>query len=142
MLQAVAWTLKVMNMFEEICKVINQIVFLDLTYVINYDFPRNIEEYVHRVGRTGRANRRGTSLSFMTRSDWASAAELIEILKEAGQAIPQGIIDMAERFKAKKERENSERGSFRGSFRGGDRRGGRGGFGGSRGDRGGSRNRW
>lgn len=25
----------------------------DLTYVVNYDFPRNIEEYVHRVGRTG-----------------------------------------------------------------------------------------
>lgn len=26
----------------------------DITYVVNYDFPRNIEEYVHRVGRTGR----------------------------------------------------------------------------------------
>lgn len=63
---------------------------LDITYVVNYDFPRNIEEYVHRVGRTGRANRRGTSLSFMTRSDWGSAAELIEILKEAGQEVAQG----------------------------------------------------
>lgn len=28
---------------------------LDITHVYNYDFPRNIEEYVHRVGRTGRA---------------------------------------------------------------------------------------
>lgn len=27
----------------------------DITHVYNYDFPRNIEEYVHRVGRTGRA---------------------------------------------------------------------------------------
>ena len=27
----------------------------DITHVFNYDFPRNIEEYVHRVGRTGRA---------------------------------------------------------------------------------------
>ena len=27
----------------------------DVTHVYNYDFPRNIEEYVHRVGRTGRA---------------------------------------------------------------------------------------
>lgn len=27
----------------------------DITHVFNFDFPRNIEEYVHRVGRTGRA---------------------------------------------------------------------------------------
>lgn len=104
----------------------------DITYVVNYDFPRNIEEYVHRVGRTGRANRLGTSLSFFTRSDWGSAGELIEILKEAEQEVSQELLDMAERFKAKKEREKSERGSFRGSFRGGNRGGG-GGFRGSRG---------
>lgn len=110
-------------------------LFTDITYVINYDFPRNIEEYVHRVGRTGRANRRGISLSFMTRSNWNSAAELIEILKEADQEIPEEVVRMAERFKAKKEREANERGSARGSFRGGNRRGGdsyRGGRGGNR----------
>lgn len=112
----------------------------DITYVVNYDFPRNIEEYVHRVGRTGRANRRGTSLSFMTRSDWGSAAELIEILKEAEQEISQELVDMAERFKAKKERENSERGSFRGSFRGS--RGNRGNNSRGGGGGGGGRNRW
>jgi len=27
----------------------------DITHVFNYDFPRNVEEYVHRIGRTGRA---------------------------------------------------------------------------------------
>lgn len=108
----------------------------DITYVVNYDFPRNIEEYVHRVGRTGRANRTGTSLSFMTRSDWGSAAELIEILKEAEQEIPEELENMAARFKAKKEREASERGGSRGgSFRGGNRGGSRGG-----GNR--SSNRW
>jgi ATP-dependent RNA helicase DDX43 len=95
----------------------------DITYVVNYDFPRNIEEYVHRVGRTGRANREGTSLSFMTRQDWGSAAELIEILKEAGQEIPEELHNMAERFAAKKERMKNERGGFRGG------RGGRGGYG-------------
>lgn len=99
----------------------------DITYVVNFDFPRNIEEYVHRVGRTGRANRTGTSLSFMTRSDWGSAAELIVILKEAGQAVPEEVQAMADRFKAKKERERAEGGSSRGGFRGGNRGGGRGG---------------
>ena len=90
----------------------------DITYVVNYDFPRNIEEYVHRVGRTGRANRQGTSLSFMTKFDWGSAAELIEILKEANQDISEELQNMADRFAAKKERMNNERGGFRGSSRG------------------------
>lgn len=99
----------------------------DITYVVNYDFPRNIEEYVHRVGRTGRANRTGTSLSFMTRSDWGSAAELIEILKEADQEVLPQLQDMADRFKAKKEREKLEGGGRGGGFRGGRGRGGGGG---------------
>ena len=49
----------------------------DITCVLNYDFPRNIEEYVHRVGRTGRAGRTGTSITFMCREDWKHAQELI-----------------------------------------------------------------
>ena len=49
----------------------------DITYVFNFDFPRNIEEYVHRVGRTGRAGKTGTAISLMERrgADWKSAKE-------------------------------------------------------------------
>lgn len=54
-------------------------------YVLNYDFPRDIEEYVHRVGRTGRAGRTGESITYMTRSDWSHAKGLIKILEEAHQ---------------------------------------------------------
>lgn len=54
-------------------------------HIFNFDFPRNIEEYVHRVGRTGRAGKRGESISLVTRSDWGSAKELINILEEADQ---------------------------------------------------------
>lgn len=56
-------------------------------HIFNFDFPRNIEEYVHRVGRTGRAGKRGESISLFTRSDWGSARELISILEEADQVI-------------------------------------------------------
>lgn len=35
----------------------------DINYVINYDMPKVIEDYVHRIGRTGRAGARGTSIS-------------------------------------------------------------------------------
>ncbi|XP_053672806.1 probable ATP-dependent RNA helicase DDX43 [Anopheles nili] len=76
----------------------------DITHVVNYDFPRNIEEYVHRVGRTGRAGRTGISLSFFTRSDWGVAAELIKILEEAQQEVPHEVRDMATRFAARRDR--------------------------------------
>ncbi len=38
----------------------------DVTHVINYDLPENYEDYVHRIGRTGRANKRGTALTFVS----------------------------------------------------------------------------
>ncbi|MEK7595034.1 MAG: DEAD/DEAH box helicase [Patescibacteria group bacterium] len=37
----------------------------DITHVINYDLPETYEDYVHRIGRTGRANKKGTALSFI-----------------------------------------------------------------------------
>lgn len=54
-------------------------------HVLNYDFPRDIEEYVHRVGRTGRAGKTGESITYMTRRDWSHAQELINLLEEANQ---------------------------------------------------------
>ncbi|XP_058813426.1 probable ATP-dependent RNA helicase DDX43 [Topomyia yanbarensis] len=107
----------------------------DITHVVNYDFPRNIEEYVHRVGRTGRAGKSGIALSFFTRSDWAIASELINILEEADQDVPDEIRKMAERFAAKKERESREKAAFGGGRREGGRGGGGGGGGGRSGGR-------
>lgn len=101
----------------------------DITHVVNYDFPRNIEEYVHRVGRTGRAGRTGTSLSFFTREDWGSAGELINILEEADQVVPDELREMKKRFDSMKERRDKER-SMYGGGGGGGRRGGGGGRGG------------
>lgn len=101
----------------------------DLTYVINFDFPRHIEEYVHRVGRTGRAGKTGESISFVSRKDWAHARDLIKILEEANQYIPDELEDMAERFEAMKLRRDNEGGS-------------RGGRGGGRGGGGRGRDRW
>ena len=38
----------------------------DITYVINYDMPEDVDTYVHRIGRTGRAGKEGTAVSFVT----------------------------------------------------------------------------
>lgn len=67
---------------------------------------------IQRVGRTGRAGRTGKSISFVTRSDWASAAELIKILEEADQEVPDGLRDMKKRFDDLQERKERERQSL------------------------------
>ncbi|XP_071152368.1 uncharacterized protein [Mytilus edulis] len=105
----------------------------DITYVFNYDFPRHMEEYVHRVGRTGRAGKTGTSITLMTRMDWRNAAHLIEILVEAMQEVPEFLEDMAQRWEANQRKRAEERESLKGM---GGGRGGGGRGGGGRGGRG------
>ena len=51
----------------------------DIKYVINYDFPNQLEDYVHRIGRTGRAGAIGVSYTFLTQENEKFAEELIEV---------------------------------------------------------------
>ena len=74
---------------------------------------------LQRVGRTGRAGKTGTSISFFTRQDWGSAGELIDILEEADQEVPDELRDMKKRFEAMKERRDKEKASFGGGGGGG-----------------------
>ena len=93
----------------------------DISHVVNYDFPRNIEDYVHRIGRAGRAGKTGTSITFMERRDRRSAKELIKILEEAGQDVPNELETMAEKYEIFREREAEARKQFGGrSFQGGN----------------------
>lgn len=69
----------------------------DIKYVINYDFPTQIEDYIHRVGRTGRAGATGSSYTFFTQEKYRHAPDLIRVLKEAGQPVPQELEKLAER---------------------------------------------
>jgi ATP-dependent RNA helicase DDX5/DBP2 len=54
----------------------------------NFDFPNDIENYVHRIGRTARAGAKGTALSFFTMKHSRHAHELIKILRESGNDVP------------------------------------------------------
>ena len=67
----------------------------DIKYVINFDFPNNTEDYVHRIGRTARASQKGTSYTFFTSSSAKQAKDLMEILKEANQTINPQLYEMA-----------------------------------------------
>merc|ERR1712088_138693 len=62
-------------------------------FVINYSFPLTIEDYVHRIGRTGRAGREGTAHTFFQQCDKLRAGELVKVLKEANQEVPEAMND-------------------------------------------------
>ncbi|KDE04337.1 hypothetical protein MVLG_05217 [Microbotryum lychnidis-dioicae p1A1 Lamole] len=59
--------------------------------VVNQTFPLTIEDYIHRIGRTGRAGRTGISVTFFTEADKAHAGELIRVLKDGGHDVPEGM---------------------------------------------------
>jgi len=67
----------------------------DIKFVVNYDYPNCSEDYVHRIGRTGRRNNRGTAYTFFTRTNSKQADDLIGVLREANQAINPKLFEMA-----------------------------------------------
>ncbi|XP_022920308.1 probable ATP-dependent RNA helicase DDX17 isoform X2 [Onthophagus taurus] len=68
----------------------------DVKFVINFDYPSNSEDYVHRIGRTGRSQRTGTAYTFFTPSNANKASDLVAVLKEAKQVINPKLQEMAE----------------------------------------------
>jgi len=74
----------------------------DVEVVINYSFPLTVEDYVHRIGRTGRAGKSGISHTFFVgANDKPRAGELINVLKEAGQAVPEELYKFGTTVKKK-----------------------------------------
>jgi ATP-dependent RNA helicase RhlE len=51
-----------------------------ITHVVNFDFPDQLEDYVHRIGRTGRALSTGTAITFITREDLGDLRRLEKIV--------------------------------------------------------------
>ncbi len=84
-----------------------------VTQVINFDMPSNIDDYVHRIGRTGRVGNVGHALSLLNDKNRNIARELYDLLVENGQECPRWLDDMVNA-------------AYRGGG-GGGRRGGRGG---------------
>ncbi|KAI5286728.1 DEAD-box ATP-dependent RNA helicase [Ascosphaera aggregata] len=85
----------------------------NVTHVVNYDLPTDIDDYVHRIGRTGRAGNTGLATAFFNRGNRGVVRDLIDLLKEAKQDVPSFLENIA--------RESS--------YGGGGGRGGRGGRG-------------
>ncbi|KAI0506025.1 P-loop containing nucleoside triphosphate hydrolase protein [Xylaria bambusicola] len=73
----------------------------EVKLVINCTFPLTIEDYVHRIGRTGRAGKTGQAITLFTEHDKAHSGELVNILKAAGQPIPDELLKFGTTVKKK-----------------------------------------
>eukprot|EP00747_Dinoflagellata_sp_TGD_P165695 gnl/TRDRNA2_/TRDRNA2_187356_c0_seq1.p1 gnl/TRDRNA2_/TRDRNA2_187356_c0~~gnl/TRDRNA2_/TRDRNA2_187356_c0_seq1.p1 ORF type:complete len:591 (+),score=100.50 gnl/TRDRNA2_/TRDRNA2_187356_c0_seq1:163-1935(+) len=62
--------------------------------VINYDMPKHMDDYVHRIGRTGRAGKRGVAIGFVNERV-RYCTELAELLRGANQEVPQWLSQLA-----------------------------------------------
>ncbi|AHC15397.1 DEAD/DEAH box helicase [Salinispira pacifica] len=62
----------------------------DLSHVVNFDLPQQAEDYVHRIGRTGRAGKSGDAISFITEEDGKKLADIEHLLKSSipGKTVP------------------------------------------------------
>ena len=54
---------------------------LQVSHVVNFDLPKHAEEYVHRIGRTGRAGAKGIAISFVGPKDWAAFCAIESFLR-------------------------------------------------------------
>jgi ATP-dependent RNA helicase DDX3X len=100
----------------------------NVKHVVNYDLPSDIDDYVHRIGRTGRAGNTGVATAFLNRGNKNIVRELVDLLQEANQDVPQFLIAINAEFNAGSGsgsawggRGRGRGGSSRGGVRGGNR---------------------
>lgn len=75
----------------------------DIAVVVNYDMPSAPEDYIHRIGRTGRGGATGTAVSFLP-AEWSTdgsgggqkmAAALVRLLSKVSQKVPVELLKLA-----------------------------------------------
>ncbi|CAG8602504.1 10049_t:CDS:2 [Funneliformis mosseae] len=72
-----------------------------LKLVINYECPNHMEDYVHRVGRTGRAGNKGTAYTFITPEQDRYAMDIVKALKLSGGHVSPELQALADGFQEK-----------------------------------------
>jgi translation initiation factor 4A len=65
-----------------------------VSLVINFDLPNNIENYLHRIGRSGRFGRKGVAINFVTQSAWSQLKDLEKYYNTQIEEMPMDIADL------------------------------------------------
>jgi len=94
----------------------------EIKHVVNYDFPHDIDDYVHRIGRTGRCGAEGLATAFFNDKNRSISRELIELLEESAQEVEPWLYQMASPQSFSRPQRGGKRGGG-GGFRGGNSRG-------------------
>ncbi|XP_062112276.1 DEAD-box ATP-dependent RNA helicase 37-like [Humulus lupulus] len=68
-----------------------------VSHVINFDLPNDIDDYVHRIGRTGRAGKSGLATAFFNENNSSLARPLADLMQEANQEVPDWLTRYASR---------------------------------------------
>ncbi|CAF2089975.1 unnamed protein product [Rotaria magnacalcarata] len=68
----------------------------NVKHVINYDFPRNTQDYIHRTGRTGRHETSGSAYTLFTYADRRHTRSLIEVLHSTNQYVAPELYGLAD----------------------------------------------
>ncbi|KAL9233015.1 hypothetical protein vseg_008058 [Gypsophila vaccaria] len=105
-----------------------------VAHVINFDLPNDIDDYVHRIGRTGRAGKTGLATAFFNENNSSLARSLAELMQEANQEVPEWL----QRYSARASYGGGRSKRGGGRFGGRDFRRDRGGIGGGGGGGGGN----
>jgi len=66
----------------------------NVEFVINYDPPSTMEDYVHRIGRTGRAGSKGDAITYLYENETGPAQFILKVMKKSGQPIPEDLRDL------------------------------------------------
>ncbi|KAG5492730.1 hypothetical protein JKF63_01310 [Porcisia hertigi] len=111
----------------------------DVAHVVQFDLPQEMDDYTHRIGRTGRAGNKGIATAFYNRNNRRLALDLHKYFSEHGQEIPKWFQQEAELVEGEAllSRDMGGGGRRRGGGGGGGGRGGGGGGGGRGGSGGG-----
>lgn len=68
-----------------------------VAHVVNFDLPNDIDDYVHRIGRTGRAGKTGLATAFFNENNTSLARPLADLMQEANQEVPVWLTRFASR---------------------------------------------
>ncbi|CAJ1938504.1 unnamed protein product [Sphenostylis stenocarpa] len=68
-----------------------------VAHVVNFDLPNDIDDYVHRIGRTGRAGKKGLATAFFNDNNSSLARALADLMQEANQEVPAWLSRYAAR---------------------------------------------
>lgn len=81
--------------------------FKGVNVVVNYDCPKTSTSYIHRIGRTGRADRKGRAITFVANEDKRWLPEIVKVLRRSGIEIPKTITSILEKKSDKSRNDTS-----------------------------------